>query len=254
MSLPSLITRSFERLGLRGAPTLLRHLSKTPLSQQLATVTLPAGQRISFPAYDEYWARFLYAGAEFEPDVETIFRRFANGRTLIDCGANIGYWSVRAKELGFRQAIAIEAQEALIPILKRNFDGAVIHAAVHSRSGETMLLEGHGAAAALGKQGKAVSTLALADLKVAGPTIVKLDIEGAEIDAINGAEGMDAMFVYEDWPRSGLPVTEYLLRTGYALYGFDMSPITTHEEAFAFNKRTRETYGPSNFLGTRSPI
>ena len=146
MSLPSLITRSFETLGLRGAPTLLRHLSKTPFSRQLATVTLPGGQRISFPAYDEYWARYLYAGAEFEPDVEAIFRRFAPGRTLIDCGANIGYWSVRAKELGFEDAIAIEAQEALIPILKRNYGGTVIHAAVHSRSGETAFIDGDGAA------------------------------------------------------------------------------------------------------------
>ena len=49
-------------------------------------------------------------------------------------------------------------------------------------------------------------------------------------------------------------MTQYLLQHGYALYGFDMSRIATHEEAFAFNKRTRETYGPSNFLATRTPI
>lgn len=200
MSLPSLLTRSFETLGLRGAPTLLRHLSKTPLSQQLATVTLRGGQPISFPAYDEYWARCLYAGTEFEPDVEAIFRRFAPGRTLIDCGANIGYWSVRAQELGFTDAIAIEAQEALIPILQQNFGGRVIHAAVGATSGDTAFIDGQGAAAAIGKHGKPVTTLALSDLHIACPTVIKLYIEGAEIAAIQGAEGMDAMFVYEDWP------------------------------------------------------
>lgn len=108
--------------------------------------------------------------------------------------------------------------------------------------------------ATLGQQGKAVKTLALTDLKFAGPAMIKLDIEGSEIDAIQGAEGMGAMFVYEDWPRSGLRVTQYLLQNGYALYGFDMSRIATREEAFAFNGRTRETYGPSNFLATRTPI
>jgi hypothetical protein len=115
-------------------------------------------------------------------------------------------------------------------------------------------LKGEGAAAALASDGKPVKTLALADLRVDCPAIVKLDVEGAEIEAIKGAGNLDAMFVYEDWPRSGLPVTEYLLRNGYALYGFDMTPIASHEEAFAFNKRTRETYGPSNFLATRTPI
>jgi FkbM family methyltransferase len=254
MSIPSSITRLFERLGMRGAPTLLRQLSKTTLSRKVATVTLPAGQTISFPAYDEYWARHFYAGVPFEPDVEQIFRRFAKGRVLIDCGANIGYWSVRAKELGFAGAIAIEANEALIPILRRNHQGSVIHAAVYSKSGETLFLKGEGVAAALGSDGKPVKTLALADLRADRPAIVKLDVEGAEIEAIKGAGNLDATFVYEDWPKSGMPVTDYLLRNGYALYGFDMTRIHAHDEAFTFNSRTRDTYGPSNFLATRSPI
>ncbi len=239
---------------MRGAPTLLRQLSKTPLSREVATVTLPAGQTLSFPAYDEYWARHFYAGVPFEPDVEQIFRRFAKGRVLIDCGANIGYWSVRANELGFTGAIAIEANEALIPLLSLNHQGPVIHAAVHSKSGETLFLKGEGAAAALASDGKPVKTLALADLRVDCPAIVKLDVEGAEIEAIKGAGNLDAMFVYEDWPKSGMPVTDYLLRNGYALYGFDMTRIRAHDEAFTFNTRTRDTYGPSNFLATRVPI
>src|SRR5215475_8518553 len=116
MNVASALTRSFEVLGLRGAPTVLSWLSRTPLSGQVGTVRLPGGQPISFPAFDPYWARHFYAGVPYEADVEIIFRRFAAGRTLIDCGANIGYWSVRAKELGFSDAIAIEANELLIPL------------------------------------------------------------------------------------------------------------------------------------------
>ena len=246
------LTRVFESLGARGAPTLLRYLSKTSLSKQVATVTLASGQAISFPAYDPYWARHLYAGVPYEPDVEAIFRRLAPGRVLIDCGANIGYWSVRAKELGFDDAIAIEANQSLIPLLTRNHKGKVLHAAVHSIGGETLRLEGEGAAASLGQSGKPVRSIALADLNVSAPVLIKLDVEGAEIAAIEGAEGMDAIFVCEDWPRSGMPVTEYLLASGYSLLGFDMTRIATLAEAMSFNQRTTETYGPSNFIAVRT--
>lgn len=251
MNAAAVVTRSFETLGLRGAPTILGWLSKTSLASQLATVQLPAGQKISFPACDAYWARHLYAGVPYETDVEAIFRRFARGRALVDCGANIGYWSVRASELGFRDAIAIEANEHLIPLLKQNYHGKVIHAAVHSRSGDTMWLDGEGATGSLGRSGKPVRSLAIKDFDIGGPALVKLDVEGAEIPAIEGAAGVDAVFVYEDWPKSGMPVTDYLLHRGFSVSGFDMTPIGTHADAFAFNERTNKEYGPSNFVATR---
>lgn len=214
-------------------------------------MTLQTGQRITFPAYDGYWARHLYAGVPYEPDVEIILRRFATGRTLIDCGANIGYWSARASELGFEDAIAIEANKTLIPFLRRNHSGPVHHRAVFARSGEEVHLSGEGAAAALGPSGQSVISLALNDLGVSGPVVVKLDIEGAEIAAIEGASRLDAIFVYEDWPRSGLTVTRYFLTEGYRVLGFDMTPIRTLRDARNFNARTRTSYGPSNFIAIR---
>ena len=195
MNFAASLTRSFEALGLRGAPTLLRYLSRALPAAGAATVTLPGGQEISFPAHDPYWCRYLYAGVPYEPDVEVILRRLAPGRVLIDCGANIGYWSVRAGELGFTAAIAIEANGALIPYLTRNYDGPVIHAAVYSASGERLCFSGEGATGAIGESGKPVQSIALKDLDVDGPAVIKLDVEGAEIPAIEGAEGMDAVHI-----------------------------------------------------------
>lgn len=249
MVIASVITRSLEALGVRGAPTLMRYLSRTPLSKGVATVRLPSGERITFPACDTYWCRPLYAGVPFEPDVEAIFRRFGPGRTLVDCGANIGYWSARAKGLGFKAAVAVEMNDDLIPFLRQNFDGPIHHAAVDSESGKTVRYVGGGAVGHVAKTGRPIQTIAIRDLGIEGPILAKLDVEGVEIPAIEGAAGMDAILVYEDWPRSGMEVTRYLLDHDYKIEGFDGSPIDTLEAAFEFNKRTSKRHlGASNLV------
>lgn len=219
MNLPGLLTVALERAGIRGAPTLLHHLSKLPsLRSQIATVTLSGGQKFSFPAYDQYWCRYLYAGKPYEPDVEDAFRRFGKGRVLIDCGANIGYWSVRHREFGFTDSIAIEANPRLIPLLRRNYGGAIHHAAVHSHSGETLLFSGDGACGRVGASGIPVETLAIADLDINRPAVVKLDVEGAEIAAIEGLGDVDVILIYEDFPRRGMKVTSFLLERQWKLF------------------------------------
>jgi hypothetical protein len=101
---------------------------------------------------------------------------------------------VRHREFGFTQSIAIEANPRLIPFLRRNHSGPIQHAAVHSRSGETLLLGGGGAVGRIGASGVQVQTLALKDLRVDAPALVKLDIEGSEIPAIEGLGDMDAFW------------------------------------------------------------
>lgn len=251
MNFARAITCAFERLQIRGAPTLLRLLSRTPLAKRTATCALPGGVQLCFPRFDSYWARYLYAGVPYEPEVERILRQFSPGRTLIDCGANIGYWSARHRELGFVDAVAIEANPRLVPFLKRNHRGRVVEAAVHSTSGETLRFAGEGAAGGIAAHGQPVVSIALKDLGIVGPALVKLDVEGAEIAAFEGARGLDAIFVYEDWPRSGMPVTRYALEKGYTVRGFDETPIRSVDDALAFNARTQPVYGPSNFLAMR---
>ncbi len=266
-----LITRSFEAAGIRGAPTILSKLSKTRLGDEIATARLPTGESISFPAFDPYWCRHLYAGKPYEPDVERLFRHFGRGRVLVDCGANIGYWSVRARSLGFTRAIAIEANAKLIPILERNCP-EVIHAAVYSRSGESLQIADRGAASRalnvgsdmaskvmrlslLGRsyegdyeeptEGIPVQTLALNDLGLAEPCLVKLDVEGCEIPALEGADKLDAVFVCEDFPTRGAEVTKFLLSRGYSVFaaGDEIVPITDADQLRAFQSHE---FGPVN--------
>lgn len=85
------------------------------------------------------------------------------------CRRHIGYWSARAKTLGFSKAIAIEANDEIVPILRRNFDGEIHHAAVFSKSHETLHFGGHGATGAIADKGASVQSLALRDRNVTGP-------------------------------------------------------------------------------------
>src|SRR5205085_2625120 len=103
----------------------------------------------------------------------------------------------------------------------------------------------------LRETGKPVRTIALADLGISGPALVKLDVEGSEVAAIEGAGSLDAVYVYEDWPRSGMPVTRWLLEEGFKVSGFDLTPIRDLSDAFAFNRRTTQSYGPSNLIAMR---
>lgn len=259
------IVRTFEALNLRGAPTLLRLLSKVPaLAKARATVRL-GNHTIAFPAYDAYWSRHIWAGAAYELDVEQIFRKIGPGRALIDCGANIGYWSIRAADFGFTHVVAIEANRDLMPFLLENFRlngtrGEAIHAAVYSASGQQLFLDNTDAHAqgGIGSKGMPVTSVAIADVMKKLPAgceaVVKLDVEGAEIAAIEGITSFDdIILVYEDFARQGMRVTEYLLGRGIEIFGVgpdgQTCRIVTVDEAIAFNASTAASPGgPSNLV------
>jgi FkbM family methyltransferase len=262
------IVRSFEFLSLRGAPTILHMLEKIPaLQRQMGTAKLRGGQTIRFPAFDSYWCRFVWANVPYEEDVAQIFRKIARGRVLVDCGANIGYWSVRAPEFGFTEVIAIEANRDLVPILRENFHlnhtpGVVHHAAVYSQTGQQLFLErteDH-AAAGIGEKGMPVSSITIADAVKDVPSdreiVVKLDVEGAEISAFKGAESLhNAIFVYEDFVRLGMPVTSYLLERGMAVFGVSefgrQGRVLTPEDGASFTLRNASPRTPTNLVACR---
>lgn len=263
--LAAFVVRTFESLGLRGAPTLMGLLERIPaLRTTLATVRLPYGELVTFPAFDPYWSRYLWAEVPFERDVEQIFRKLGAGRVLLDCGANIGYWTVRAREFGFTEVIAVEANSQLIPMLRENvrlnaIQGTVHHAAVYSQSGIDLFLDNSRAhqQAGIGDSGIPVVSITIADMLEEIPpdreAIAKLDVEGSEIAAIEGAKGHEkTIIVYEDFRQFGMPVTKYVL--GQNLRVFGVSPSGEHvgissvDEALAFNSRISLPRWPSNFV------
>ena len=273
-----IMAKSTAIVGYRGVGRLFRPLSQIGRLRCVEAVQpLGSNRHITFPAFDYYWGPFLWTGRPYEEDVEAIFRRLAplQHKLLIDCGANIGYWTVKLSDprYGFDRIIAIEPNSFVYGYLKRNAAAVggnvtAMKKAIGGRDGETVLIDetaGH-AVGMVGDVGVPVETVSIGSLLAArrsssrGTVIVKLDVEGGEIDAIRGAEGehgFDLLFIFEDWPRSGMTVTGYVIGVGYLVFGMNregrVQALTSVAEAIAFNAANSVGYQPSNLIATRQP-
>lgn len=131
-------------------------------------------------------------------------REIKMGSVLYDIGANVGYFSLLASVLVGEngKVFAFEPLPRNIEFLKKHIsinkltNIEVIEAAVSSQSGEAFF--DLGASTAMGhlsdSGGLQVTMVSLDDLVSAGeiqpPDYIKLDVEGAEYDALRGAEAV----------------------------------------------------------------
>jgi FkbM family methyltransferase len=238
----ALLTRP---VGYRGIGRIFRHLRRIKrFRDAVATVKVSPSRTVTFPAFDPYWAAYLWTPRVYEPDVQAVFETLAGveGKAFIDCGANIGYWSSKLSDpiYGYKKLIAIEANAVLMRFLETNFrnngiPGEAIHAAISERSGETAFLaSGEGelhASGHLAAEGVPVQTINLADVLArldpaeTPVAVVKLDVEGAELAALKGAGNppVELIYVIEEWVGSPDSPVPYLLDQGYALVGVDLA-------------------------------
>ena len=115
------------------------------------------------------------------------------GDVVYDVGAHVGFFSVCAASLGAR-VVAIEPDPVNAARLRRNaelnrLDIAVVEAAAWHESGRVTLVPGDSAKEFHVVPGEGVESVALDDLALrhGPPTLVKLDVEGAEVHALDGA-------------------------------------------------------------------
>ncbi|MGB9115797.1 FkbM family methyltransferase [Bradyrhizobium sp.] len=197
----SKISSHFSHRGYNGCANLLR---KT-LPERNIAIKLNADATFEFPYGDGYWSKLLDRSYRYEDELELLFRHSADiDYTLLDCGANYGYWSVLASSapFGSHKAIAIEPSSQNFPKLANNarVNGnrfELMKCAIGATRG-TARLSGtkHEAFSIAGSTGggggEEVPVIALDNLiddgKVSpdGKFLIKLDVEGVEIDAIKG--------------------------------------------------------------------
>ena len=199
LTLGSKVASNFSHRGYNMCANLLR----TTLPERGIQIKLNPDAIYEFPYGDGYWSKLLNRTYHYENELELLFQDSADvDYTLLDCGANYGYWSVlvSSKPFGSHKAIAIEPSGQNFPKLANNarINGNRFEAmkcAIGAARG-TARLSGtkHEAFSIAGDQsdGEEVPVIALDNLlddgKVApgGKYLIKLDVEGVEIEAMKG--------------------------------------------------------------------
>jgi FkbM family methyltransferase len=195
----SKISSHFSHRGYNKCANLLRKA----LPERNIAIKLNADAVFEFPYGDGYWSKLLNRSYSYEDELELLFRDSVDvDYTFIDCGANYGYWSVlvSSKPFGAHKAIAIEPSGQNFPKLANNarVNGnrfEAIKCAIGSARG-TARLSGtkHEAFSIAGDQsdGEEVPVISLDNLiddgrvSAGGKYLIKLDVEGVEIEAIKG--------------------------------------------------------------------
>jgi len=211
----SKISSHFSHRGYIGCANLLR---KT-LPERNIAIRLNADATFEFPYGDGYWSKLLDRSYHYEDELELLFRHSANvDYTLLDCGANYGYWSVlvTSAPFGSHKAIAIEPSSQNFPKLANNarINGnrfELMKCAIGATKGTARLSgtkhEAFSIAGGTDRGGEVVPVLALDDLiddgKVSrdGKYMIKLDVEGVEIDAMKGGTRLlqgDSVIICEE--------------------------------------------------------
>lgn len=162
------------------------------------------------PTAESFLRRFLPGTNLHEPELVAYLKRTVRrGDMIVDLGAHVGYVSCIAAALG-AAVLAVEMQPTLIPIIQRNAelnDLWCVHtlcAAIGDRTGLVPSLRNSpspGFRATLGEWAQGafpptnvnhdlIPLLTLDSLFAGGPypTLVKVDVEGAEARVLAGAE------------------------------------------------------------------
>ena len=272
LTLGSKISSNFSHRGYNMCANLLR---KT-LPERDIDVRLNADATFAFPYGDGYWSKLLNRSFAYENELELLFRESVDvDYTLLDCGANYGYWSVlvSSKPFGSHQAIAIEPSGQNFPKLANNarINGNRFEAmkcAIGAARG-TARLSGtkHEAFSIAGDQtdGEEVPVIALDNLiddgKVAagGKFLIKLDVEGVEIEAMKGGTRLlqgDSVILCEEHGNDPLhTVSRYILdQTPLKLIVYDphSNRLETVSDLSILDRIKVSTHVGYNVFGTAS--
>jgi len=220
----------------KGVGTLSRYAGKIfPLAPVI--IYLNKHSKIEIDLFDYYWSRLIDIGFAYEPEIESFIKQnISDDCVFIDCGANIGYWSILVSErLPKNRVLAIEASSETHPkTLKNNqlngYRFFVKQAAICEVPDKLISFttpDGHASAhikldGEVTKQSDEVITTTIDSVfdeyfpDFSGTVIIKLDVEGAEIDAIKGAKNILSLkrviVIYEDHGADiTCSVSEYIM-------------------------------------------
>lgn len=231
------LSRPWKRRGFHAWMRGVRRLFPRAAREECMRTIDGAGV-FAFPAGDAYWLSYFETGRRYEPELGRLLAQL-DGQSVffLDGGANFGYWSIVASTR-VRHVLAVEASSETCRWLARNraanderfdmlqaalSDGhrAYVQFAVHHTHVGRSIVEDD----APGTETVPATTV---DALVAGHAapgeivLVKLDVEGGEIAAFDGATHTLAgrsIFFYEDHRKhADSAVTAHLLALGLRIF------------------------------------
>ena len=272
----SVLTRPFGHRGYR----LGCKLVATAVADHDIVVRLNEDAAFAFPFCDGYWSRMLNRRYDYEEEIEAFLRNAADLRySFIDCGANFGYWSVLAssRPFGRQETLAIEASSENAKRLRNNvlLNGdrfRWLNVAIGGRSGGFARITGarHEALETLAltqNEPDAVPVVSLDSLAAEGlidatlPVVIKLDVEGVEIEALTGARGLmqrDCVVICEEHGSDRTHgITRHLineLSLSVFVFDPDRSRFSRLERMETLDGIKKHTWVGYNVFATSSPL
>ena len=275
LSSGSKVASTFSHRGYNSCANLLR---KTLPERDIA-IKLNSDATFEFPYGDGYWSKLLNRSYCYEDELELLFRNSTDvDYTLIDCGANFGYWSVliSSAPYGSHKAIAIEPSSQNFTKLANNAEingnrFEVMRCAIGAVSGTARLSgtkhEAFSIAGDASVGGEDVPVIALDNLlddgKIApdGKYVIKLDVEGVEIEAIKGGtrllRGDSVVLCEEHGNDPDHTVSRFILeKTPLKLIVYDprSNRLETVTELSILDRIKVSSHVGYNVFGTASPF
>jgi FkbM family methyltransferase len=202
-----LLSRTLTRRGARGGYRLLHLARRLGQLDRVVRYPIPGGGSLDVPISrpENAWDRrdVLSYQHELIDDLVRVVEAARGTATLLDCGADIGLISVRvaarcSDRLG--EVVAIEPNPVAQDVLEANLSrvpvpSRVVRAAAASFSGRGSLSspaydDSDHARFLVEREDGPIAVVRIDDLglREGVPLVVKLDVEGGELDVLRGAE------------------------------------------------------------------
>ena len=207
-----------------------------------------------FNPADRYIGRSLASYGEFSESEITLLRDLLRpGQVVVDVGANIGTHAVPlARSVGpTGRLLAIEPQRQAHAALRANLtlnglaQAEALHAAAGAAQGEILVpvlppgSDANSGGVSLGQgstTGERVPVLTLDGLDLPAAHLIKIDVEGMELEVLRGAAGLiarhrPALYVEDDRQPRSQSLLEHLLGLDYRLY-WHLPPLFNRHNLF----------------------